>query len=473
MDFKIYNSETRQIEKFEPNNEKQVTMYTCGPTVYHFAHIGNLRSYIMEDVLQKALEYCGYKVKRCMNITDVGHLQNDSDTGEDKMVMSAEREHKSVMDIAKFYTDAFKKDCELLNIKWPEIVVPATSEIDTYIKMIEVLLEKGYAYKSNGNVYFDVTKLSNYYRLTNQSNEDLKVGVRDGVEDDEGKKNPQDFALWFTKSKFENHALKWDSPFGTGYPGWHIECSGISYKYLGEHLDIHCGGVDNKFPHHTNEIAQSESFLGHKWCNYWFHVEHLKTLDGKMSKSSGKFLTVSSLVEQNYRPEEYRLYCLQSHYRKVLTFTYEGLSQTKSAYESLLKKISVLKHDDKLLETEKINKFDEEFKSYLANDLNTASCITVLYDVLKSDMNDNSKLYLIRKFDYVLGLSLDEFIKNNKHEEVTVDDDLKKYIEEKIEERKQAKLNKDYMLADKIRDELKQKGVTLIDSKEGTTYKIG
>lgn len=473
MDFKIYNSETRQIEKFVPNNEKQVTMYTCGPTVYHFAHIGNLRSYIMEDVLQKSLEYCGYKVKRCMNITDVGHLQNDSDTGEDKMLMSAEREHKSVMDIAKFYTEAFKKDCELLNIKWPEIVVPATSEIDTYIKMIETLLEKGFAYKSNGNVYFDVTKLDNYYRLTNQSNEDLKVGVRDGVEDDEGKKNPQDFALWFTKSKFENHALKWDSPFGTGYPGWHIECSGISYKYLGEHLDIHCGGVDNKFPHHTNEIAQSESFLGHKWCNYWFHVEHLNTANGKMSKSSGKFLTVSSLIEDGYKPEEYRLYCLQSHYRKVLTFTFESLSQTKSAYDSLLKKIKVLRHDDKLLETEKINKFDEEFKLNLANDLNTASCITTLYDVLKSDMNDNSKLYLIRKFDYVLGLSLDEFIKNNKHEEQSVDDDLRKYIEEKIEQRKQAKLNKDYALADKIRDELKLKGITLIDSKEGTTYKIG
>ena len=472
MEFKIYNSETRKIETFTPYSQDKVTMYTCGPTVYHYAHIGNLRSYIMEDVLQKSLEYMGYKVKRCMNITDVGHLQNDSDTGEDKMLLSAEREHKSVMDIAKFYTDAFKKDCETLNIKWPEIVVPATSEIGTYIKMIKVLLEKGCAYKSNGNVYFDVTKLDNYYRLTNQSNEDLFVGVRDGVEDDEGKKNPQDFALWFTKSKFENHALKWNSPFGEGYPGWHIECSGISYKYLGEHLDIHCGGVDNKFPHHTNEIAQSESYLGHKWCNYWFHVEHLNTANGKMSKSSGKFLTISSLIEQGYKPEVYRLYCLQSHYRKVLTFTFESLSQTKSAYESLLKKISMLKHDDKLLEVDKITKFDDEFKSYMCNDLNTASMITVLYDVLKSDMNDNSKLFLIRKFDYILGLSIDDFIRNNNASEKQIDEQTKKYIQEKIEQRKLAKQNKDYALADKIRNELQEKGITLIDSKDGTTYKI-
>ena len=472
MEFKIYNSETRKIETFTPYSQDKATMYTCGPTVYHYAHIGNLRSYIMEDVLQKSLEYMGYKVKRCMNITDVGHLQNDSDTGEDKMLLSAEREHKSVMDIAKFYTDAFKKDCETLNIKWPEIVVPATSEIGTYIKMIKVLLEKGCAYKSNGNVYFDVTKLDNYYRLTNQSNEDLFVGVRDGVEDDEGKKNPQDFALWFTKSKFENHALKWNSPFGEGYPGWHIECSGISYKYLGEHLDIHCGGVDNKFPHHTNEIAQSESYLGHKWCNYWFHVEHLNTANGKMSKSSGKFLTISSLIEQGYKPEVYRLYCLQSHYRKVLTFTFESLSQTKSAYESLLKKISMLKHDDKLLEVDKITKFDDEFKSYMCNDLNTASMITVLYDVLKSDMNDNSKLFLIRKFDYILGLSIDDFIRNNNASEKQIDEQTKKYIQEKIEQRKLAKQNKDYALADKIRNELQEKGITLIDSKDGTTYKI-
>ena len=472
MDFKIYNSETRTIEKFIPTNEKEVTMYTCGPTVYHYAHIGNLRSYIMEDILQKSLEYMGYKVKRCMNITDVGHLQNDSDTGEDKMLLSAEKEHKSVMEIAKFYTDAFKKDCETLNIKWPEIVVPATSEIGTYIKMIKVLLEKGYAYSSNGNIYFDVSKLDDYYRLTNQSNEDLKVGVRDGVENDEGKRNPQDFALWFTKSKFENHALKWNSPFGEGYPGWHIECSGISYKYLGENLDIHCGGVDNKFPHHTNEIAQSESCLGHKWCKYWFHVEHLNTLSGKMSKSSGKILTISALMEQGYAPEVYRLYCLQSHYRKVLTFTFESLEQTKSAYESLLKKISVLKHNDSLLEVEKINKYDDEFKKCMCNDLNTASMITVLYDMLKSDMNDNSKLYLIRKFDYVLGLSLDEFIRNNKSQEKEIDENLKKFIESKIEERKIAKQNKNYALADEIRNELQEKGITLIDSKEGTTYKI-
>ena len=249
---KLYNTLTRTVDEFVPRDPKDVKMYTCGPTVYHFAHIGNLRSYIMEDVLEKALNYVGFHVTRAMNITDVGHLSGDGDNGEDKMLKGAEREHKTVMEIAKFYTDAFRRDCDALNIKWPEIVVPATSCIDTYIKMIEVLLKKGYAYQSNGNVYFDVSKLKEYYVLSNQNTEDLVVGAREGVSDDEGKKNPQDFALWFTKSKFENHALKWQSPWGEGYPGWHIECSGISYKYLGEYLDLHCGGVDNKFPHHTN-----------------------------------------------------------------------------------------------------------------------------------------------------------------------------------------------------------------------------
>ncbi len=467
---KLYNTLTRTVDEFVPRDPKDVKMYTCGPTVYHFAHIGNLRSYIMEDVLEKALNYVGFHVTRAMNITDVGHLSGDSDDGEDKMLKGAEREHKTVMEIAKFYTDAFRRDCDALNIKWPEIVVPATSCIDTYIKMIEVLLEKGYAYQSNGNVYFDVSKLKEYYVLSNQNTEDLVVGAREGVSDDEGKKNPQDFALWFTKSKFENHALKWQSPWGEGYPGWHIECSGISYKYLGEYLDLHCGGVDNKFPHHTNEIAQSESFLGHKWCTHWFHVQHLNLADGKMSKSKGEFITVDSLKEKGYAPEVYRLFCLQSHYRRVLMFSYSGLDAAKGAYNSLAKQIGALKQDDSPLESEKMKEFDDKFRAALENDLNTSLAVTCVFDTLKSDMNDNSKIELLKRFDTVLGLSFEKMM--NKSQNVEVDKDFEQYILSKIEERKQAKLEKDYAKSDAIRDELKQKGVTLIDTKEGTTYKL-
>ena len=298
----LYNTLTKSKEEFIPYNKDLVTMYTCGPTVYHYAHIGNLRTYIVEDVLEKTLNYLGYKVKRCMNITDVGHLSSDADTGEDKMVKGAKREHKTVLEIAQFYTNAFKEDSEKLNIKWPEIVVPATSQISVYIDFIKVLFDKGYAYLSNGNVYFDTSKLDDYYKLTNHNEEELLSGVRDTVDEDTNKKNKTDFVLWCTKSKFDDQELKWDSPWGRGYPGWHIECSCISLKYLGENLDIHCGGVDNIFPHHTNEIAQTESYLGRKWCNYWFHTEFLNDSTGKMSKSKGEFLTVSLLEEKGYNP---------------------------------------------------------------------------------------------------------------------------------------------------------------------------
>ena len=302
----IYNSATHKKEEFVPNHPDVVKMYTCGPTVYHYAHIGNLRSYIMEDVLEKYLRYAGYHVKRVMNITDVGHLTSDADTGEDKMLKGAKREHKTVLEIAQFYTDAFFGDCAKLNIKTPDVVEPATHCVDEYIEIITRLLEKGYAYQAGGNVYFDTAKLDKYYVFNDHDADDLAVGVREGVEEDTNKRNKNDFVLWFTQSKFEDQALKWDSPWGVGYPGWHIECSGISMKHLGEDLDIHCGGIDNAFPHHTNEIAQSEAFLGHKWCNYWFHVLHLNTSSGKMSKSKGEFLTVSLLEEKGYDPLIYR-----------------------------------------------------------------------------------------------------------------------------------------------------------------------
>lgn len=460
---KLYNTLTRREEEFIPFNENEVTLYTCGPTVYHYAHIGNMRNYISEDILEKALKYLGYNVKRCMNITDVGHLTSDSDSGDDKMLKGAKRENKTVLDIAKKYTDAFFEDCEKLNIRKPDIVVPATSCIDEYIRMVEVLLEKGYAYKSNGNIYFDITKLDDYYALTNHKEDEMVVGVRDGVEEDLGKKNQGDFVLWFTKSKFDDQELKWESPFGLGYPGWHIECSAISIKNLGEHLDIHCGGVDNIFPHHTNEIAQSEAYLGHKWCNYWFHTEHLNDQSGKMSKSKGNFLTVDTLVEKGYDPIVFRYMCLASHYRKQLVFSFDALDNAREAYNKLINKIRNIKEEGNLQE-EKMEIFRNKFKEALSNDLNTSLCLTCIYDLLKSDLNGTSKLYLIEEFDKVLGLNL--------LSEEEIDDVFKAFIEKKIAERNEAKKNKNYELADQIRDILLKENVVIKDGREGTTYEI-
>lgn len=461
----LYNTKTRIIEKFVPNNESEVTMYTCGPTVYHYAHIGNLRSYIMEDVLEKSLNYVGYNVKRCMNITDVGHLSSDSDSGEDKMLKGAIREHKSVMEIAKMYTDAFFDDCKSLNIKKPEIVVPATSEISTYIKIISKLLDTGFAYKASGNVYFDTSKLQDYYTLTNHQIDDMVVGVRESVEYDENKRNQADFVLWFTKSKFENQELKWDSPFGTGYPGWHIECSGISLKYLGEYLDIHCGGVDNIFPHHTNEIAQSESYLGHEWCHYWFHVEHLNDESGKMSKSKGEFLTVSLLKAKGYNPLAYRLLTLASHYRKQLVFSYDNLDSFQNTYDKLINKINIIRENiSGEFDKDNFDLYNSKFIDALSNDLNTSSMLTVLYDVVKSDINSYTKIELIKNFDKVLGLDLLKSDNEFTNEEINL-------IESKIEERNKAKADKDYKRADEIRDELKAKGISILDTREGTKYR--
>ncbi len=461
---KIYNTLTHCVEEFKSNDEKEVKMYTCGPTVYNYAHIGNLRTYIFEDVLEKTLRFVGYNVKRCMNITDVGHLTSDSDSGEDKMLKGAKRENKSVLDIAKYYTEEFKKDCEALNIKWPEIVSPATENIDEYIKIITKLLDDGYAYLSGGNVYFDVSKLKDYYVLTNHKEDEMVVGVREGVEEDFNKRNQADFVLWFTKSKFENQELKWDSPWGYGYPGWHIECSGISLKYLGEYLDIHCGGIDNIFPHHTNEIAQSESYLGHKWCNYWAHGEHLNDQTGKMSKSKGEFLTVSFIKNKGYDPLVYRFMCLNSHYRKVLIFSYENLDNMTQAYKKLKNKVNSLGSE---VDPSNTQRYIEEFKAAISDDLNTSLAVTILYDVLKSDLTNAQKRYLVDEFDKVLSLnlSLNSDISN-------VSSELDEYVTKQIELRNKAKKDKDFALADSIRDELLNRGIVLIDTREGTKYEV-
>lgn len=468
MDIKtyLYNTLTKSVDEFVPNEEGKVAMYTCGPTVYHFAHIGNLRSYIMEDVLEKYLRYVGYDVKRVMNITDVGHLTSDGDTGEDKMLKGAKREHKTVMDIARFYTDAFMADCEKLSIKRPDVVEPATNCIPEFIHMIEVLLEKGYAYIAGENVYFDTSKLDNYYVLSSQNEEDLQVGVREDVEEDTNKRNKTDFVLWFTKSKFDNQELKWDSPWGVGYPGWHIECSCISMKHLGEYMDIHCGGVDNIFPHHTNEIAQSEAYIGHKWCNYWFHVNHLNTKNGKMSKSKGEFLTVSLLEEKGYNPMAYRFFCLQSHYRKPLEFSWDALDNVVSAYDKLVKRIANLSTDGEV-DTAACEEWKMKFAEALSHDINTSSAITVLYDMLKAELSDASKRVLVQSMDEVLSLQLE---KAWEEKEADVDDELASYVEKKIEERKEAKKAKDFAKADAIRKELLAKGIVLKDTREGTFW---
>lgn len=469
---KLYNTLSGEKEEFVPVEAGKVRMYTCGPTVYHFAHIGNLRTYIMEDVLERFLRYAGYELNRVMNITDVGHLSSDADTGEDKMLKGAKREKKSVMEIAQFYTDAFFADCEKLGIIKPEICVTASSCIDEYITMVDTLIKKGFAYIAGGNVYFDTGKLDSYYVFGNFSKEDLAVGVRDSVEEDGNKRNKSDFVLWFTKSKFDDQELKWDSPWGVGYPGWHIECSAISMKYLGEYLDIHCGGIDNAFPHHTNEIAQSEACMGHKWCNYWFHVMHLNDARGKMSKSKGDFLTVSLLEEKGYDPMAYRFFCLQSHYRKPLAFSFESLDNAAKAYEKLLARIASLKPEGEE-DAEGEIQWKSNFVQAVENDLSTSLGITVLYDMLKSDLPSASKLKLTDSFDAVLGIDL-----LNRAKALVEDKDhgLEKaearHIEELISERAQARKDKNWARADAIRDELSALKVVLEDTPQGVKWSI-
>ena len=466
----LYNTATRKKEEFIPRFEGKVSMYTCGPTVYHYAHIGNLRSYIMEDILEKYLRFIGYDVKRVMNITDVGHLTSDGDTGDDKMLKGAKREKKTVMEIAQFYTDAFFEDCKKLNIKRPDVVEPATQCIDEFIRVIESLIEKGYAYEAGGNIYFDTSKLKQYYIFNDFKEEDLAVGVREGVEEDGNKRNKADFVLWFTKSKFDDQELKWNSPWGIGYPGWHIECSCISMKHLGEYLDIHCGGIDNAFPHHTNEIAQSEAYLGHEWCNYWFHVLHLNTNSGKMSKSSGEFLTVSLLESKGYDPLVYRFFCLQSHYRKSLVFTYENLDNAAVAYNKLTAKIgTLLTAEQGEIQQGEYDKLMGAFREALDNDLNTSLAITALYDVLKADTTPATKLALIKEFDKVLGIGLIEAAEKSAKEEKG--GDIPQEILDLAAQRAEARKAKNFALADELRAKISEMGYVIEETRQGTTIK--
>ena len=462
----LYNSLTRQKDEFKTREPGKVKMYTCGPTVYHFAHIGNLRTYMMEDVLEKYLTYAGYQVMRIMNITDVGHLTSDGDTGDDKMLKGAKREHKTVMEIAKFYTDAFFADCDKLNIKKPEYIQPATGCIPEYIHMIETLLQKEYAYEAGGNIYFDTSKLDQYYRFHDFKEEDLEVGVREGVEGDANKRNKADFVLWFTKSKFDDQELKWESPWGLGYPGWHIECSCISMKFAGEYLDLHCGGIDNAFPHHTNEIAQSEAYLGHEWCPQWFHVLHLNDETGKMSKSKGEFLTVSLLEEKGFSPLAYRFFCMQSHYRKTLVFSWENLKNAQIAYDKLIAKIKTLLDTKDALDESKKTELLGSFTAAMDNDLNTAQAITVLYDILKADTTAATKLACIESIDKVLSLNLIENAKALGADAEAAE--IPAEVLALVEQRKEARKAKDFAQADALRDQITALGWQIRETRQGT-----
>ena len=459
---KLYNTMDRKVEDFVPIEEGKVGMYCCGPTVYNYAHIGNLRTFIFEDVLHKTLQEAGYSVKHVMNITDVGHLTGDGDDGEDKLGKRSRETGKSVWDIAKFYTDAFFADEKALNIERPQVVCKATDHIKDMIALIQRLEEKGHTYTAGGNVYFSIDTIDDYGKLAGQKQEDKLSGARIVV--DGNKRNPQDFVLWFTNSKFGEQAMMWDSPWGRGYPGWHIECSAMSMKYLGEHFDIHCGGIDAIPVHHTNEIAQSEAATGKTWVNYWCHGEFLLNDKGKMSKSSGEFLTLPVLVSHGYDALDYRYFCLTGHYRTQLKFSYEALDHARSARERLVAAVSEMKAktEPSAVLGEKAEEYKDKFFSSLFNDLRCPEALAVMWKMVKDgSVSDADKLALLLKMDKVLSLSLDK-VPAKKEEKVGGEEEWKL-----VEKRSMAKKNKDYARADQIRKELEERGYLVKDTPKG------
>lgn len=456
----FYNTMSRAIDNVESIDGKEIKMYCCGPTVYNYAHIGNLRTYIFEDLLAKTIRMSGHKLKHVMNITDVGHLTSDADAGEDKMLLAAEREKLQVLDLARKYENVFFKHTAALGLNRPDVVARATEHIQDMINFVKKLEEKGYAYLSNGNVYFDTAKFPDYGKLSGQKRSELKHGAR--VEQDSNKRNPSDFVLWFTTSKFENQILRWDSPWGQGYPGWHIECSTMAMKYLGDRVDIHCGGIDHIAVHHENEIAQSEAYLGHKWVNTWMHAAFLQMKGGKMSKSKGGFITLDTLIEKGYKPEHYKYFCLTSHYRTSANFSYEALEAAKNSYESLLNKISELKKLASVNPTVDLSQEKasiDKFNSFMFNDLKTPQALAVVWEVLRnSTIPAKSKLNFLEHTDKIFGLSLENAIKS-KEAELIVSDEISKIAER----RQQARANKDWSTSDELRNLLLAKGFDIKD----------
>lgn len=457
---RLYNTMSRSIEEFVPINKGKVSMYCCGPTVYNYAHIGNLRTYIFEDLLRRTLRRSGYDVKHVMNITDVGHLTGDGDDGEDKMEKSARETGRTVWDIAEFYMKAFFRDEEALNIERPDIICRATEHIDDMINLIKRLEEGGHTYISGGNVYFSIDSISDYGKLARLNLDDLKSGAR--IEVDSNKKNPKDFVLWFTNSKFKDQAMMWDSPWGRGYPGWHIECSAMSMKYLGEHFDIHCGGIDAIPVHHTNEIAQSEAATGKTWVNYWCHGEFLLMGNAKMSKSSGSFVTLPVLEGEGYDALDYRYFCLTGHYRSQLRFSYEALDAARSARKGIMERIADAKSEGPAATdpSEKAREYMAAFDEAMGNDLNAPKALSILWQMLKDNgLSSSDKLAAAYHMDGILGLGLD---KAEKKEE-TLDAELQALLDE----RTAAKKAKDYKKADEIRDKLLSMGYAVKDTPAG------
>lgn len=457
---KLYNTLTRQLEEFKPITEGKVGMYCCGPTVYSYAHIGNLRTYLNEDFLHRTLVRAGYDVHHVMNITDVGHLTSDEDTGEDKMLKAAEQEKMDVLALARKYEDFFFDEEKDLNIIRPRTVCRATEHVQDMIEFVKKLEEKGLAYVAGGNVYFDTVKFGHYGELSWKDISGLQHGAR--VEEDTNKRNPTDFVLWFTSSKFENQILQWDSPWGRGYPGWHIECSVMSSKYLGEYIDIHCGGVDHIPVHHENEKAQSEGCFGHKWVNYWVHNEFLQLKDIKMSKSLGNILTIPALKEKGYNPLAYRYLALTAHYRSLLQFTWEALDSAQAALNNLKARVIEIKKDltgaiDEGKKTELLAKFD----AAIFNDLALPQALAVMWEVVKdSSLNNATKWAILSEMDTVFGLKMDEM-----KEEAYVPD---AEVQALLDARKAARAAKDWAKSDEIRDALKAKGLTVKDLPDGS-----
>lgn len=462
MALRFTNTLTRKKEEFEPIEDGKVGMYCCGPTVYHFAHIGNLRAYIFNDVLRRALEFNGLSVNHVMNITDVGHLSSDADDGEDKMVAGAKREGKTVWDIAKFYEEAFFKDTERLNILKPTVVCRATDHIPEMIDLNKKIEANGYTYVAEGNLYFDISKFDTYADLGNLNLTDEGESFS-RVEKDDAKRNKQDFVLWFTQSKFGNQDMQWDSPWGRGFPGWHLECSAMSMKYLGEQFDIHCGGIDHIQIHHTNEIAQAEAATGKKpWVKYWMHNEFLVVDEGKMSKSKGEFLTLQKLIDEGFEPLVYRYFCLGAHYRQQLKFSFEGMEGAKNTFNRLREKIISLKEQNPENSEEtpgmksKVIDYLNEFTDAINDDLNTAMALSTLWSVVRDEeLNVGEKLGLAFTFDKVLGLGLKEM----ERETVSVPEDVQKLINKRAE----ARANKDWAKSDELRDLIKEKGFVVKD----------
>ena len=470
----LFNTLGRQLQPFQPIVPLKAGFYGCGPTVYNYAHIGNLRAYVTHDVLVRTLRRLGYEVNHVMNITDVGHLTGDNDEGEDKMLASATERGKSVLEIADFYTQAFFSDTGRLNIVKPNVVCKATEHIGEMIDLIKRIEANGFTYISGGNLYFDISKFPHYGELALLRLDDLKAGARTDL--DENKRNSGDFVLWFTKSKFENQALLWDSPWGRGYPGWHIECSAMSIKYLGETFDIHAGGIDHIPVHHTNEIAQSEAATGkHPWVSYWVHNEFLVLDKGKMSKSAGGFITLQTLIDSGYDPLDYRYLLLGAHYRSQLQFSYPAMDGAKSARKSLGEKIRALAAQagfsgDALQLPAVKAEYLAGFNKALEDDLSTPRALAELWGLLRdSSISPKDALTTAFDMDRVLGLGLAEEALREKSESLSAE--TESYVKNLIEERNEAKKAKNFKRADEIRNMLKEKGIILEDSPSGTSWR--